>query len=541
MCERCGNPIYKKDQRRYFDWAKGIRATDENHAAAQRYFERMQELGARGPAGTRILAREGEAIAQEVREGICALIDGSGKAKPQNVILGNSTTLALMPALMAMGLHGGRRLAGIYNPMSYSPLLRNLCDIAIDSQMDESTLEDLIEESEGRSLPSRFFDLTRQNYGQDPDKARICRTMSNEEIAKRWKRHAMVAAIISEDERDESQGYFLRSFMTENELAPFMYCELVNGQNLYGADSVPARFNQALSPISGGKRTEPYAKVLDISHSFGTHPPLPYNEADLIIGASSKLLAAEPTVGFVYASDRVMGMVPGAIERIEKALGSMRFQFHPDTYPGRKARSPGKWISLPELASFASALASFRSLSAAGRVGELKRRRAEVDGAIERINTRLEGPGAFRLRISSLSGDYCDAFFPRKKKPEWVGSIPPHMLCLAIEGEERGGDHGLGAAEDMRRIGRSMRIMRMCALAMDDLESDLQAEGFWFDRKREGRFMDLDDMMMEFSSRDSIRISLQPQVDQDIEGFFGIVEKRLMRLKGMAEASGLLR
>jgi len=421
-------PIRPSDvpEERWFNWAGGIRATDQNRLIAERGLVRMKRMLAHERVwARRTLAAEGLECARQVREGICALM-GPG-VHPRNVVLGSSTSLALLPLLVALQREG-KAFGGLTDVGSYGPTQLLMSGIL----REEDLGRDGTRSYRFKTARDGFKDfvrknLTRRNYGARSDLASLLRTQPNDELLDAF--WALPELPVRHWDVEELEHGVRRYGMDplredaedglEEGMRPLLYMELISG-------SCPVSWpfheqvRRELLSYGGALR------VLDISHAFGLLEPLPNYPADVYIGSSSKVLAAEPTTGFAILSDQLLGIVGSRFIPSQPPFGPIAFQFDPEIDPSSGTpegalRAPA-WISLPELESFRFAL----------------------------IKALKLGIGGIRNALKERSGKALDLLLPSKGHPDYEGARagrPTWHRTLRIAGK-----HDFEPSDDISRM-----------------------------------------------------------------------------------------
>lgn len=493
MCNSCSLRVYRLEQRRYFNWAAGVRATDKYHRVAQRYFERMKTLETT-QSGKRRLAEEALEISAQIRESIATLLG----CDDRNIILGNSASL--MAALVLRAIiekHGIDQIQlAIHSDFQYPavvlPFVRP------------------IEETE------RI--LTQPNYA--------CVPSGHEFLASgRLLRHLIAERCIGEEHIIRVKSIPGPPYLLD--FKPYLVGILDTVNRLYGTPLLPeaiTSFNESL-PLRHGRRGRiKKAYILaDASHSFalldsdskkleigGLSYCQPLLYCDGYIAGSSKALGAEPTIGFAIVRDGIMDLIGCLIPRI---CPNVAFQFSPKSGFGTRdvdeAEKAMYWISLPELASMKAALAGLRKQNPEHRVEALSKIRKRLIEGIETLNKREEN-------IIHQIGDIGEPMF------DDFGSLwRTNRYFEAVFGVE----------EDNSCIPNYL-VIELLAHDGNEVQAALRKRGFVVQCLSSTPFIEADEnnrqaQEMKDGLRRYIRVSFRHDVDQDIDGLLNALENVL--------------
>jgi len=465
-------------QERYLDWAGGIRATDENHRHAKNYFERVRRAARGGMLPDRF-RDEGQGMAKNVREGICALLEPEGSLDPSNVVLGNSATMTLLPILAALG-RAGKSIWLMADFDAYSPML-SLLSMGVSGKDWDGVRRRLSMRSEAWYLDK----ITRQNFGS----RRLCRSQPNDSIVDAWKQAGnpiRTISAISKGNGREQVHTVGETLVAERGLTPALLLDMCNGEGEAYHELHPLR--DALRRLGG-------FSIADVSHTFGIYPLDERIVPDIIVGSSSKIIGAEPTIGFAYVADWVKDILAGRYIGDEAPFRPISFQFDPSL----DDRMHDEMISLPELRSFEKALARFVDEDPVGRFARLAMARRRLLNSI--------------LRDVPHAEDFLEEHRTVFNFGPCLGETSAQMAFLRLESQYEMLERIFKHTKSIAQVEGLRSELRSLGIAPVRFRDALEGEGFrikMFDER----------YTLKGEPEPSLaRISFHPHVEPDIEGF----------------------
>ncbi|MEK6979568.1 MAG: hypothetical protein AABW86_05070 [Candidatus Micrarchaeota archaeon] len=408
---------YDIDQRRYFSWHTGVRATDLYHAIAQHTAEwiaretgkKVKGVGNGRPtfddlqkklgetereklavhmdrlerarledqcySGPDAVARWGYGLAEETREQTANLLH----CNPKNVFFANSTTCAAIPIFLAFL---GRYNNEIY-AVRHGEKRHTMPPFFYFSDMNYPTIARYVFfPDEMRNRLSKI--MTRQNYGHRsvPFReihrafldARLTARIGDEEVCPKQisELEDLISTKIPGWDREVFEGGKRIDVMKDHlsQLDTDIVVMFEHMDRILGKEYTQQMIDR-IRGIGEGVLRRPPLIFLDGSHTFGV---VDYDVTKLCeahIAGSSKGLAAEPTIGIGYAREDIMASMKEEIVRgrdyafrsggnsAHRYYPEIAFQFSPETGLGIRPDAIEKtryWISLPELASMNAAL-----------------------------------------------------------------------------------------------------------------------------------------------------------------------------------------
>ncbi len=328
---------YNYDQRKYFDWAKGIRATDRYHAVAQRYFERIKGLEARGKHD--LIAKMGLELAEDTRIKVARML----KCDPKNIYFSNSASCAELTAIFGM--------------IATSSLSR------IEFLFDENLNQYPTTSVPLAMLKGNTMDkiITRQNYGYRSIPLPILKCYFKQILHKGgWKNSPFLMPSDPFEGLPVSKFIYRQSGIKDR-------VEIMLSEHM-------DRKSGFVMPICPNDKPHKslYLRFMDGSHGFGISPAEMSVDHDMYFSGSSKALGAEPTIGVAYASDYIIDKIIESQKR--NLIPRIAFQFSPYlTGPvnTREIAANPFWISLPELKSMNAALTDILEIGIGGIKSQL--------------------------------------------------------------------------------------------------------------------------------------------------------------------------
>jgi len=448
-------------ERRYFDWAAGVRGTDESRQVARKAFERMERM--------RFPLEEGQAEARSAREAVCRIIFPDRVPKPENVIFANSATMALVHLLAALGRSEKEGYRMLISMDAYSPMARFLVGKGtLDAQHDAAF------KLRKRPLGWYIERLPRQNYGSCQ---RVCRAPKNEELVGAWQVSRNPVRSISYMMRLENRwvsSEFVWDSIMARERRPALLVDLISGEGI---------IRDGIRPVHDKVKESGGLTILDISHSFGLYQLPDTLEPDILIGSSSKIAGAEPTIGFALVSDEVLETIRRDYIGKESPFRPLAFQFDPSI----ALQSSRSMVSLPELVSFSHAL---RRMMGERNVDRARRLASYKSGFLDLLLEK-----APRAASLILENGYC-----HDADRSGAGALPS-MAFIRLETLRpdllSGGQPPVRMAMEVMKAGFMLKTLRD--------RYGLHAQ----------------------PSYEVARISFNPYVEPDIEGFTDVLAKIL--------------
>ncbi len=330
-------PPYEYDQRKYFNCAAGVRATDKNHKVAQKYFERIKRLEARGKLGQ--IVEEGISVAEKVRVLIAEMLN----CRAENVIFSNSATGVQLSALTSIVLTAKSHINFKYSqdeqyPSTASPLI--LLDKGL---LKESTLDTYITTPNYPIRPlgmdkilADFENVIRDNgWKMSPPKSDFQPQSSSIARYETLPQRRGVMDIFSHEHSSREFGWF-------NEIPDY---------------------------YPSGKNHDVLFVFVDASQTFGLSAFDTKKKCDVYSAGSSKAVGGEPTVGVGCVTDDVLSRMLHAREK--GYLPFVGMQFSPSIDPRQDVNSilsAQYWIALPELMSLYAALVDIKKFGGVDKV-----------------------------------------------------------------------------------------------------------------------------------------------------------------------------
>jgi len=428
--------MYKYDQRKYFNWHAGIRATDRNHEVAQRYFERIKELESRGKTGQ--IQNEGFELAEDTRKKVAQVLH----CNPRNVFFANSATMAAIPMLVSIFAKEHRLVyldeaqypsvtRYLFSNLSYKlndVLTRNnygyrSADPAVFFKFFTSFLNSLNKYAryfvshDVKGIGIRF-ETPEPIYLDElrTDPLTPSELIELDELRRKW------YSLPPEKRRFDPLPYKLVILETrqERDLRALSHYSLIKNCSKSGnsATLLVDHFDRYLARAFSSKTlrsiegvtsgifgNKPYT-LLDGSHTFGVIDFDVTQLCEMFIASSSKGFAAEPTIGIGYVNDEILEIMADILPKV--GYPRTAFQFSPETVLGAGNQEEMKyWISLPELASFNTALTDFLDTTIEEITKKLRRLNKELQKRMKHLDLSSSSYSLFeRLVYRFLSSSY---------------------------------------------------------------------------------------------------------------------------------------
>ncbi len=471
---------YQFDQSRYFDWAKGVRATDENHRVAQETYLEIMKSKKEGRPG---VERRSDFLHAQMA--IEELFLGSGDG--QNVIFGNSSTLVALTIIAAMidnskkqpkGSHVKKGLVPRIVPLT---MAEKISPYGFWDHGNSRGSYPTILNSTTAELEELLQSITQQNYGIEClDNAKLLQELRRltgqikqiklhgyEELKELAEKYAWM--------NPDRINYWSES-ETREQLDEEAWAATSTAFGIMPIDQIE-RLNGAIVPLDEIRKINlgriASLPVVDVSHSFGILD-MHHVHGGVLLAGSSKGLAAEPTIGIACMDDTVRIEVEAFLANNPQV--AQKFQLFSRKI-GDKWEDVQGTLSLPEIRSLAHAAQQTMKYG-------LERIRKDLEGLNKRLKDGLKRCDV-RFGVANLS-DYQAPLQVAIKRTQKAAEKLPNYLVIKTK------------------------------KPANEVATELLKEGY--------AVSVIDDLPWNYKRPDKptntcLRISLRHDVDQDIEGF----------------------
>ncbi len=369
---------YQYDQRKYFNWAAGVRATDKYHKVAQDNFDKITRLEKDGKYSA--ILKEGHELAEDTRNKLATLMH----CDPTLVFFANSATCASMPLLIALfNNNEGLKRDSYY--FGGDDLYAAISEYVFDRK---SVLKQVIT-NQNFHMMSAPFDLQHECflkafYGNDLANVNWnggynCRIYSS-------RSYLNLEGLSKEDKN----------------VSPIIIVEHLNRAigKIYSQ-----KLLSEIGSVWGSKHIVSPVTLLDGSHTLGA---LDFDVTKLcgaFIASASKSFGAEPTTGMGYASGSVMKSMESSLPPVNYPVAV--FQFHPDS-PLAIGLSDvdyfrSYFISLPELASLNASVTDLLNEGVSNRYLSLLNLKKKLASALLKMHATSDSvftiPSSGKFRV----------------------------------------------------------------------------------------------------------------------------------------------